>query len=124
MAASVAASRTGAVHWRREDTPLSPLNAEEDDFQSALGDPSEYRERRESATSASTATALSFRELHRKYSSAQASKSAVVGGKLGVPSDGESEIAVSFSDGCHTPLPPIDYESGDDSDTQQQEMPT
>jgi hypothetical protein len=76
-------------------------------------------ERRESAASASTATARSFRELHRKYSSAQqaaarsasASASARSMGNLTVPSDTDSEVAVSFSDGRRSPLPPIDGES-------------
>lgn len=74
-------------------------------------------ERRESAASASTATARSFRELHRKYSSAQqaaarsASASAHSMGTLTVPSDTDSEVAVSFSDGRRSPLPPIEGES-------------
>lgn len=74
-------------------------------------------ERRESAASASTATARSFRELHRKYSSAQqaaarsASTSAHSMGTLTVPSDTDSEVAVSFSDGRRSPLPPIEGES-------------
>lgn len=70
-------------------------------------------ERRESAASASTATARSFRELHRKYSSAQAaarsaSASAHSMGTLTVPSDTDSEVAVSLSEGRRSPLPPID----------------
>ncbi|OIW29977.1 hypothetical protein CONLIGDRAFT_654342 [Coniochaeta ligniaria NRRL 30616] len=74
-------------------------------------------ERRESAASASTATARSFRELHRKYSSAQqaaarsTSASAHSMGTLTVPSDTDSEVAVSFSDGRRSPLPPIEGES-------------
>ncbi|KAK0392137.1 hypothetical protein NLU13_1635 [Sarocladium strictum] len=88
---------------------LSPT--EESDFQSALGDLRESleRRRRESAASASTATARSFRELHRKYSSAQSgARSISAGGRLTVPSDTESEAAVSFSDGRRSPLPPIE----------------
>jgi hypothetical protein len=76
-------------------------------------------ERRESAASASTATARSFRALHRKYSSAQAAKSlaaaaaavAAHNGALAVPSDTDSDAALSFSDGRRTPLPPIDGEA-------------
>lgn len=72
------------------------------------------RDRRESGASASTTTARSFRELHRKYSSAKAAPS----GTLAVPSDTDSEVAVSFSEGIRTPLPPIQGESesvtGDD----------
>ena len=61
------------------------------------------RERRESATSASTATARSFRELHRKYSSVRAtSRSSTVGRGLVSDDDDESEVAVSNSDGRHT----------------------
>lgn len=78
-------------------------------------------ERRGSAASASTATARSFRELHRKYSVAQkAARSTSAGSSahpsLTVPSsDTDSEVAVSFSDGRHTPLPPIDDEDDNDS---------
>lgn len=76
------------------------------------------RDRRESANSASTTTARSFRDLHRKYSSAQAAKAAASAGGLTVPSDTDSEVAVSFSDGRRTPLPPIQGETdsvtGDD----------
>ncbi|KAB5575796.1 hypothetical protein GE09DRAFT_1169644 [Coniochaeta sp. 2T2.1] len=78
-------------------------------------------ERRESAASASTATARSFRELHRKYSSAQqaaarsTSTSAHSMGTLTVPSDTDSEVAVSFSDGRRSPLPPIEGESEADA---------
>lgn len=63
--------------------------------------------RRESSASVGTATARSFRELHRRYSSAQAARSVSAGGRLAVPSDGESEAAVSFSDGRRSPRPPV-----------------
>ncbi|KAJ2901313.1 hypothetical protein MKZ38_001980 [Zalerion maritima] len=81
---------------------------EDDDLQAVVWDPlsQESRPRRESAASASTATARSFRELHRKYSSAQASKS--IAGGLVVPSDDDSDAAISFSEGRRTPLPPIE----------------
>lgn len=88
-----------------QDQPslISSLTNEEqdDDFQSALEAPSDSNDsnsRRGSAASASTATARSFRELHRKYSSAQAARS-VSGARLAAHSDGESERAVSVSDG-------------------------
>ena len=96
-----------------EQAALSPLSLDEDDdFVSAVSVPVETSgsDRRESAASASTATARSFRELHRKYSSAQAARSVSTGGRLTVPSDGESEAAVSFSDGRRSPLPPIETE--------------
>ncbi|CAM1510270.1 Fc.00g006050.m01.CDS01 [Cosmosporella sp. VM-42] len=98
------------------DPPLSPMlsGGEEDDFPSAVGEPLEMSERRESAASASTATARSFRDLHRKYSSAQAARSASTGGRLTIPSDGESEVAVSFSDGRRSPLPPIETETDEE----------
>jgi hypothetical protein len=101
-----------------EQSPLTPMQSgdDEDDFHSVLGvtvDGEEPKERRESVASASTATARSFRELHRKYSSAQAARSTSAVGRLAIPSDGESEAAVSFSDGHRTPLPPIETESND-----------
>lgn len=98
----------------QSDAPNSPpllTPLEDDDFHSAMGDVRESfdRNRRESAASASTATARSFRELHRKYSSTQsAGRSASAAGRLAVPSDTESEAALSFSDGRRSPLPPIE----------------
>lgn len=68
----------------------------------------EERGRRGSAASGSTATARSFRELHRKYSTSRA-RAAAMGG-LTVPSDDDSDAAVSFSDGRRSPLPPLDDE--------------
>lgn len=73
------------------------------------------RERRESAASASTATARSFRELHRKYSSVRAASRSSTGGKALISDDEESEAAVSNSEGRHTPLSlGLDSESGVD----------
>lgn len=85
----------------------SPGSADED-FHSVLGRLPEHSGRRGSATSASTATARSFRGLHRKYSS-RASKSPA-GRNLVVPSDEDSDAALSFSDGRRSPLPPLDDE--------------
>ncbi|KAM7217849.1 protein transport protein sec73 [Rhypophila decipiens] len=92
------------------------------DFRSVLtarSDAATTREHRDSAASASTATARSFRELHRKYSSAQQHQQqlkSVGGGSLRLPSDAEdSDAAVSFSDGRRTPLPPIE---GDEDEKQ------
>lgn len=108
-------------HRQSCDQPVSPVVTEEpdDDFFSVLEVPlehSESRGRSGSAASASTATARSFRELHRKYSSAQAARSVSAGGRLAIPSDAESEVAVSFSEGRRSPLPPIETEEehGDD----------
>ncbi|KAL6900275.1 hypothetical protein GGI43DRAFT_42321 [Trichoderma evansii] len=104
------------------DQPPAPVLNEQsevdDDFYSVLEAPEEegegegegeFRDRRASAASASTATARSFRELHRKYSSAQ-HRSVSAAGRLAVPSDAESEVAVSFSDGRRSPLPPMETE--------------
>ncbi|KAI8627768.1 hypothetical protein F5Y19DRAFT_165822 [Xylariaceae sp. FL1651] len=81
----------------------------DDDFHSILGRLPERSGRRGSGTSASTATARSFRELHRKYSSSRAHKT-TAGGNLAVPSDEDSDAAISFSDGRRSPLPPLDDE--------------
>ncbi|KAL6862359.1 guanine nucleotide exchange factor [Trichoderma novae-zelandiae] len=100
----------------------APNEEQEDDFYSVLEAPleqSESRERRASVASASTATARSFRELHRKYSSAQAARSVSAGGRLAIPSDAESEVAVSFSDGRRSPLPPIETEEDDDDEDEE-----
>ncbi|UKZ69973.1 uncharacterized protein TrAtP1_010976 [Trichoderma atroviride] len=109
------------------DQPPAPMPNEDvdDDFYSVLEAPieegdgegevedesrdGESRDRRASAASASTATARSFRELHRKYSSAQ-HRSVSAAGRLAVPSDADSEVAVSFSDGRRSPLPPMETE--------------
>jgi len=106
---------------RWDEPPLSPDNVDDDD-QSLLNvgdagdeyipDVRDCRDRRESAASASTATARSFRELHRKYSRS----TSAAGPRLALPSDEDSEVAVSFSDGRRTPLPPIDNDSSSDDD--------
>ncbi|KAK0626662.1 hypothetical protein B0T14DRAFT_111932 [Immersiella caudata] len=108
--------------WKsRDDSAASPavngansrgIAAEIADFRSVLTarSTSEAREHRGSAASASTATARSFRELHRKYSSAQAAKGLVPSGSLALPSDEDSDAAISFSEGRRTPLPPIEGE--------------
>lgn len=74
----------------------------EGDFRAfLLSGPKRTNERRSSQASESTATARSFRDLHRKYSSAQAHKNS----GLAVPSDAESDAAFSFSEGRRSPLP-------------------
>ncbi|KAL8404068.1 hypothetical protein RB594_009069 [Gaeumannomyces avenae] len=88
------------------------------DYQAVLESPKDP-ERRESAASASTATARSFRELHRKYSSAQAYKSSP---NLPLP-DEDSDAAVSFSEGRRTPLPPIEHDSDEEAWALSQESP-
>ncbi|KAI0140559.1 hypothetical protein GGR57DRAFT_487775 [Xylariaceae sp. FL1272] len=89
--------------------PLSPTSVD-DDFVSVMGGTPERRDRRGSGTSASTATARSFRELHRKYSSSRPPKT---GSNLVVPSDEDSDAAISFSEGRRSPLPPLDDEDED-----------
>ncbi|KAI0124422.1 hypothetical protein BJ170DRAFT_586062 [Xylariales sp. AK1849] len=95
------------------DDQILPPASVDDDFHSVLASPA--KERRESAASASTATARSFRELHRKYSSAQHAYRSVTGG-LAVPSDDDSDAAISFSEGRRTPLPPVEDGSGDEAE--------
>ncbi|KAK4137588.1 hypothetical protein BT67DRAFT_114020 [Trichocladium antarcticum] len=86
------------------------ISGESSDFHSILNARSiADREHRGSAASASTATARSFRDLHRRVSTAQGANRAL-GGSLGLPYDEDSDAAVSFSDGRRTPLPPIDGE--------------
>lgn len=99
----------------QRDEPLSPSSVDED-FYDAVGHQSESKERRESAASGSTATARSFRELHRKYSSVQGTKQPQSSGKLSVPSDTDSDAAVSVSEGRRTPLPPIETHLDEEDD--------
>jgi hypothetical protein len=105
----------------QREEPLSPSSVDED-FYDAVGHQSENRERRESAASGSTATARSFRELHRKYSSVHGTKQPHAGGKLSVPSDTDSD-AVSVSDGRRTPLPPIETELGEEEEEEDFPLP-
>ncbi|ROW08872.1 hypothetical protein VMCG_02806 [Cytospora schulzeri] len=75
----------------------------EGDFRAfLLSGPKRANDRRSSQASESTATARSFRDLHRKYSSAQAQKNS---SGLAVPSDADSDAAFSFSEGRRSPLP-------------------
>ncbi|RDW59624.1 hypothetical protein BP6252_12711 [Coleophoma cylindrospora] len=91
---------------RDEQSALSPATI--DDFHSVLAEPYEFHERHGSATSA--ATARSFRELHKKkYLHGYNATS-------NITSDGESDVAVSFSEGRRTPLPPLEDEDGSDDD--------
>lgn len=110
----------------QRDEPLSPSSIEED-FYDAVGhqavDERRDTERRESAASGSTATARSFRELHRKYSSAQSKQPSLAGGKLSVPSDTDSDAAVSISEGRRTPLPPIETQLGEEEEEEEAGAP-
>jgi hypothetical protein len=91
------------------DGPAVPSPATiNDDFHSVLAEPYEYHERHGSAATAST-TARSFREQNRTTSIPWSSAPAIV------MSDGDdSDLAVSFSDGRRTPLPPVEDEDEDD----------
>jgi hypothetical protein len=74
----------------------------EDDFQSILAEPVTYHEHRGSAASNSTATARSFRELHKRLSAHASMLGAMTS------DDDDSDAALSFSDGRRTPLPPVE----------------
>ncbi|RDL30232.1 Sec7 protein [Venustampulla echinocandica] len=85
----------------------SPSAAFDSDFNSMLAEPLEFRERHGSAATASSATAKSFKELHNRIRSGSSSIPGII------TSDGyDSEVAVSFSDGRRTPLPPVEDEDG------------
>lgn len=97
---------------------ISPASID-DDFHSVLAEPVEFHERHGSAATTSTATARSFRDLHRKLAAHHS------GGPAIVVSDGDdSDAAVSFSEGRRTPLPPMspledEYEEANDNPAMQ-----
>ncbi|KAL3425024.1 sec7 domain-containing protein [Phlyctema vagabunda] len=97
---------------RDGSSALSPVSID-DDFHSVLAEPFEFRARHGSTATGSSATARSFRDLHRRLSQHTANPGQIT-------SDGESEHAVSVSDGPQTPLPAHEDEDGgrdeDDSD--------
>ncbi|RFU24549.1 hypothetical protein B7463_g11789, partial [Scytalidium lignicola] len=81
----------------------SPPSAD-DDIHSTLSGPSGYRERHDSAGTGSTTTAQSFGDLNRMMSNHSSGNMQAL-----APSDGDdSEVAVSFSEGRRSPLPPVD----------------
>jgi len=80
---------------------LSPASID-DDFHSVLAEPVEFHERHGSVATTSTATARSFRELHKKLAAHGSGGPAFVR----TDDDDDSEAAVSFSEGRRTPLPP------------------
>jgi hypothetical protein len=98
----------------REETNNLINSAIEHDFQSMIAEPVEFHEHRDSAASASTATAHSFRELHKRLSVHAANQ--VLG--LGTSRTEDDSDALSFSDGRRTPLPPVEDgdENGDGDD--------
>jgi hypothetical protein len=96
---------------RDEPGLLSPASID-DDFHSVLAEPIEFHERHGSAATTSTATARSFRELHKKLAAHHS------GGPAIVVSDGDdSDAAVSFSEGRRTPLPPMSPVEDEDEDS-------
>jgi len=91
-----------------EPGALSPATID-DDFHSVLAEPFEYHERHGSTTS--TTTAKSFRDLHRNMLMPGSGAPAIV------MSEGEDDdVAVSFSEGRRTPLPPVEDEDEDEND--------
>jgi hypothetical protein len=95
----------------RPDNPrsLSPPTTDED-YRSALAEPAKYRDRHDSAATASTATGLSIRDLDRRVFSQNLNVPAV-----GTSDGDDSEAAISFSEGRHTPLlSPVADEDEDD----------
>ena len=87
-----------------EPGPLSPSTID-DDFHSVLAEPYEYHERHDSAATASTTTAKSFRDLHKKLAAHSSNAGALLS------DDGEDSEAISFSEGRRTPLPPVEDEN-------------
>lgn len=81
------------------ESPTS--GGKEFDLAATLND--SFRERRiASNASTETATARSFRELHKRLSAHAATQGSADGG------EDESDAAISFSDGRRTPLPPVE----------------
>ncbi|KAF7935288.1 uncharacterized protein EAE97_008195 [Botrytis byssoidea] len=94
----------------KEDSEATSPATIDDDFHSILAEPIEFHQRHNSAASTSTATARSFRELHRKYSSQHSDRPP----NLAVTVDDDDEAAVSMSDGRRSPLPPVEDENEDE----------
>jgi hypothetical protein len=85
-----------------KDDPSSTCPvANEDDFHSVLAEAIEFHERHDSAATASTTIAKSFRELHGKISAETAAGA--------LPSvEAEDSEAISLSEGRRTPRPPVE----------------
>ncbi|CZT06960.1 related to sec7-domain protein [Rhynchosporium graminicola] len=86
-----------------EPGQLSPTTIE-DDFHSVLAEPYEFHERHDSQATTSTATARSFRDLHRKLASHS------LGHAEAVTSDAESDAAISIAEGRQASLPTVEDE--------------
>ncbi|OWP07471.1 hypothetical protein B2J93_5000 [Marssonina coronariae] len=88
--------------YKAEPGMASPATID-DDFHSVLAEPYEFHERHDSQATTSSATARSFRDLHRKLADNTLGAPAILG------SDAEdSDFAVSFSEGRRTPLAPVE----------------
>lgn len=89
----------------RDEPGLSSPAIIADDFRSVLAEPYDFHERHDSAATTSTATARSFRDLHRKLAGH------ALGHYAAVTSDGEdSDVATSLSEGRRTPLQAVEDE--------------
>jgi hypothetical protein len=88
----------------RDESNATSAATGEDDHRSTLSGPIINLEHRDSAASASTATARSFRELHNRLSA----HAAVLGQSSASINGDDNDAAVSFSDGTRTPLPPVE----------------
>jgi hypothetical protein len=89
----------------RTHSGVASSSAIEEDFNSALAEPVIFHHRQDSAATTSTATARSFRELHQKYHPQSGGEPAIA-----TSDGGDSEAAVSLSEGRRSPLPPMDDE--------------
>ncbi|KAI9733755.1 MAG: hypothetical protein M1818_007169 [Claussenomyces sp. TS43310] len=90
---------------RDEPNETASTSAIETDVRPALVETVEFKEHRHSTGSNATTTARSFKELHKRLS--QHALTLRIKDSRG-EGDGESEIAVSFSDGRRSPLSPLD----------------
>lgn len=75
----------------------------EKDFGTVMNESLQFRDHRGSNASTNTATARSFRELHKRLSAHAATVGPVDYGSVE-----DSDAAVSISDGRRTPLPPVE----------------
>ncbi|PQE21676.1 hypothetical protein CJF32_00004369 [Rutstroemia sp. NJR-2017a WRK4] len=104
----------------QKDTSDLPSPASiEDDFHSVIAEPVEFRARHGSTGTTSTATARSFRDLHRRLSAQGQNKPG-----LAVNVDDDSEAALSISEGRRTPLPPVEDENEDENSAKQMKFYT
>ncbi|KAM3082006.1 hypothetical protein ACMFMG_004465 [Clarireedia jacksonii] len=99
---------------QKDNSDLPSPASIDDDFHSIITEPAESRARHDSTGTTSTATARSFRDLHRRYSAQGHNKP-----NLAVNVDDDSEAALSISEGRRTPLPPVEDENEDENSSRQ-----